>query len=130
MSYRSDRFNARMRSLEKMAGECDVSKWPILSDNGKGADDIRESAYCNKWIDDAKEEARNRDVRAERLFVAEMRLVEAGLRHLVPVLLLIVENGSDFRESIGRLAPSSASHNAARKKYFEHRARLLAFFAD
>jgi len=136
MSYRSDRFNRAMRSLDAMAGGRDVSKWPILSDNGNGAHAIRESTYCNKWIGCgdavgrvAPRPPQSQADRAWRLFVAEMRLVEAGLRHLVPVLLLIVENGSRFRESIWRMSPSCKTPNAARKKYFEHRARLLAFFA-
>jgi len=113
MSYRSDRFNARMRSLEKMAGECDVSKWPLLSDNGAGVERMLDA------MDDAKEEEDLQADRAERLFVAEMRLVEAGLRHLVPVLLLIVDNGSDRAASLARVP---------RATYFRHRDALLDFF--
>jgi len=126
MSYRSERFNNAMRSTDY--SDIDPAKNRNSSDGGLGVERMLDAID----YDDAKEEARERAIRAERaerLFVAEMQLVEAGLRHLIPVLLLIVENGTDFRESIGRMSPSSKSRNAARKKYFEHRALLLAFFA-
>jgi len=127
MSYRSERFNNAMRSTDY--SDIDPAKNRNSSDGGLGVERMLDAID----YDDAKEEARERAIRAERaerLFVAEMQLVEAGLRHLIPVLLLIVENGTDFRESIGRMSPSCKTPNAARKKYFEHRARLLAFFAD
>ena len=54
------------------------------------------------------------------LFNAEMRLVEAGKRHLIPVLLLIVENGANREESMKRVP---------KRTYFRHREALLRFFS-
>jgi len=116
MSYRSDRFNRAMRSLDHSC--IDPSKDRSQNDNGLALGRMLDALD----YDEAKEEARERAIRAirdERLFVAEMRLVEAGLRHLVPVLLLIVDNGSDRAASLARVP---------RATYFRHRDALLDFF--
>ena len=110
MSRRNERFNRSMRSLEAMiAGMSDPSKSAKLSDRGKSA--ARMYAALEPEPD-----APDRD---QELAGAVLRLVVAGLDHLVPTLLLIVENGSD-RERSMRQVP--------RRSYFRHRDDLLNFF--
>ena len=48
-----------------------------------------------------------------------MRLVDANRKYLIPVLLLIVENGKDREKSIEKVSRST---------YFRHRDALLSFF--
>jgi len=116
MSYRSERFNRRMMSLEVMvAGFADVSKAKIFSDGVAGAHAIREG-----------QESRSRsrveeETREGKLFEAEMRLADAEKSHLIPVLLLIVENGSNREESL---------KHVARATYFRHRDLLCRFFSQ
>ena len=129
MSYRNDRFNTGMRSLDAMLENIDIDKVRFLSDRGKGV---------NRMIDDIERRERSetgqtgqtgRTGRKEsKLFDAEMRLAEAGKSYLIRVLLLIVENGNNRDFSINALARCSKSWNAARKKYFEHRNLLLEIF--
>jgi len=127
VSYRSERFNRRMMSLEVMvAGFADVSKVKIFSDGGAGARAIREGQEIRSrsTMEDAlfSDAARCRvyeETREEKLFEAEMRLADAGKSHLIPVLLLIVENGSNREESLKKVP---------RRTYFLNRKQLLEFF--
>ena len=117
MSYRNDRFNRRMTSLEVMiSGFADASKAKVFSDRGKGVERMFLALDYSPGIE-SKPEVEQR--RAVCLAEAEMRLAEAGKRHLIPVLLLIVENGSNREESIKRVP---------RRTYFLHRKQLLVFF--
>ena len=110
MTYRAERFNRSMRSLEAMvSGMADASKSAKLSDRGKSAARMY-AAF------EPEPEAPDRD---QELAGAILRLIVEGRDHLVPTLLLIAENGSEREKSI-QLMP--------RASYFRHRDTLLGFF--
>ena len=110
MTYRADRFNRSMRSLEAMvSGMADASKSAKLSDRGENAARMY-AAF------EPEPDAPDRD---QELAGAVLRLIVEEMDHLVPTLLLIAENGSD-RERSMRQVPRST--------YFLHRNTLLKFF--
>jgi len=130
MSYRNDRLNRSMRSLDAMTnGFQDISKVKVLSDGGVGVERIMEAVEENaRTARDSRAErcargsrALREDEREEKLFEAEMRLVEAGKGYLIRVLLLIVENKSNRKESL---------RSVANRTYFRHRDALLRFFSQ
>jgi len=125
MSWRSDRFNQGMRSTD--FPDVDPAKNRTRSDEGLGVGRMLDALDYDDAAETLRERAFQSD-RAKRLFAAEMQLADAGKGHLTRVLLLIVENGSDRAASIAALSAVSKTWNAARKKYFDHRDRLLAFF--
>jgi len=105
MSWRSDRFNARMRSLDAMAEGRDAAKWPLLSDRGEGERRMVEAIDGPDPAERAAEEARL-SARGRKLDAACRRLQRAKLGHLVPTLRLIVKNGNNRKESIWTIATS------------------------
>jgi len=127
MSYRSERFNRRMMSLEQLVtGYTDVSKASVFSDCGEGVErlvnavDATSPSRQTKDEDSTSPTRRGRRVHEERLFEAETRLVDAGKGYLIRVLLLIVENGANREESLKHVAKAT---------YFRHRDALLRFFS-
>ena len=155
MSYRNERFNRSMMSLEAMvAGFKDASKAAVFSDRGLGVGrmvdeiDANGSGGANGQHQGNGHLARSPmpggslasverarrpfpwiwGSRRERLLAAERKLRRAGLGHLVPTLRLIVRNGNNRQESIGEMTNGTESTKAARKRYERHRAQLLAFF--
>ena len=110
MTYRAERFNNSMRSLEAMiSGMADASKSAKLSDRGKSAARMY-AAF------EPEPDAPDRD---QELTGAVLRLIVEGMGYLAPTLLLIAENGSERERSI-QLMPKST--------YFLHRDALLKFF--
>ena len=110
MTYRAERFNRSMRSLEAMvSGMTDASKSAKLSDRGDSAARL----YA------AFEPEPNPPDRDQELVGAILRLIVEGLNYLVPTLLLITENGSE-RERSMQLMP--------RRTYFLHRKMLISVF--
>ena len=110
MTYRAERFNNSMRSLEAMvSGMADASKSAKLSDCGNSAARI----YA------AFEPEPDPPDRDQELAGAVLRLIVEGLDYLVPTLLLIAENGSDRERSMQQVP---------RRSYFRHRDDLLNFF--
>ena len=110
MTYRADRFNRSMRSLEAMvSGMADASKSAKLSDRGKSAARMY-AAF------EPEPDAPDRD---QELAGAVLRLIVEEMSHLVPTLLLIAENGSDREKSMEQISRAS---------YFRHRDALLGFF--
>ena len=126
MSYRSERFNRSMKSLEAMlSGYSDPSKAKILCDGGEALERLMDALDYSPERERAEEDrlaaerlARQKD-RLERLTVAITRLVAADKAYLVPTLLLIVRNGANRNESIRFLSERS---------YYRHRRELGAFF--
>ena len=111
MSYRSDRFNASMRSLESFTDGFDnPSKIASLSDRGTGIERMIEQ------IEPSPDDAPDHD---QELAGAVLRLIVADKGHLVPTLLLIAENGANREESLETMP---------RRTYFWHRNELLNFF--
>ena len=110
MTYRAERFNNSMRSLEAMiSGMADASKSAKLSDCGENAARI----YA------AFEPEPDAPDRNQELAGAVLRLIVEGLDYLVPTLLLIAENGSERERSMQQVPRAS---------YFRHRDSLLGFF--
>ena len=110
MTYRAERFNRSMRSLEAMvSGMADASKSAKLSDRSKSAARM----YA------AFEPEPDAPDRNQELAGAVLRLIVAGKEYLVPTLLLIAENGSDRERSIQQMP---------RRTYFLHRKMLISFF--
>ena len=115
MSYRNERFNKGMRSLDAMLENIDIDKVRFLSDRGKSAKAMYRA--LDDWHEGhCKSAAMTRE---EKLFAAEMQLAEAGKSYLIRVLLLIVENGSEKEVSMTKVP---------RRTYFRHRDELLRFF--
>ena len=110
MTYRAERFNRSMRSLEAMvSGMADASKSAKLSDRGKSAARMH-AAF------EPEPDAPDRD---QELAGAVLRLIVEGMSHLVPTLLLIAENGSERERSLLHMSRST---------YFLHRDTLLQIF--
>ena len=110
MTYRAERFNNSMRSLEAMvSGMADASKSAKLSDRGRSAARMY-AAF------ESEPDAPDRD---QELAGAVLRLIVEGMGYLVPTLLLISENGSERERS---------SQQVPRRTYFRHRDELLDFF--
>ena len=110
MTYRAERFNRSMRSLEAMvSGMADASKSAKLSDRG-------ESATRMYAAFESEPDAPDRD---QELAGAVLRLIVGEMDHLVPTLLLISENGSDRERSMQQVP---------KRSYFRHRDELLDFF--
>ena len=110
MTYRAERFNNSMRSLEAMvSGMADASKSAKLSDRGENAARM----YA------AFEPEPDTPDRDQELVGAVLKLIVSGKDHLVPTLLLIAVNGSDRERSM---------HKMPRSNYFRQRDELLDFF--
>ena len=110
MTYRAERFNRSMRSLEAMvSGMPDASKSAKISDRGKSAARMYAAFEPEPDVPDWDQE----------LAGAVLRLIIAGKEYLVPTLLLIAENGSERERSMLTMARAS---------YFRHRDALLKFF--
>ena len=110
MTYRAERFNNSMRSLEAMiSGMADASKSAKLSDRGENAARIYAAFEPEPDVPD----------RDQELAGAVLRLIVKGMGYLVPTLLLITENGNNREKSMQQMPRAS---------YFRHRDALLEFF--
>lgn len=122
MSYRNDRFNRAMLSFDAFTAERgDASKIAAFSDQGQGVERTLEQ------IEPKSDDGHSPE---QELAGAILRLVITGNGRLAETLLLIAGNGNNRQTSINRLAADSKSLNAARKKYFSHRDRLISLFLE
>ena len=126
---RNERFNAGCLSLDELAESIDPAKSRIFSDNGEG--ELRMCRAVDREDElDAERELELDNQRFVLLMVAEGMLVLGAADRLVPVLEQIVENGSNRRESIWRLAVKWRRKKAgARREYYRGVAELLTFFS-
>ena len=107
----ADAANERQKMKMK---EIDLAKSRIMSDGGAGVERMVRMIDCsNRPIDGESE-------RQRKLHAAVARLRRAGKGHLVPVLRLIVRNGSARHLSLEKVSRAS---------YFRHRDELLRFFS-
>ena len=135
MNYRNARLANGFLSLDKLAGEVDLEKARIVSDGGAGVERLVEeidrlggrgvgAAEAARFDGGAKEAARfdggEAQERRRKLRTAIGRLRRAGRGYLVPVLRLIVKNGSERNRSLEKISRAS---------YFRHRDELLRFFS-
>ena len=125
MSYRNARLTNGFLSLDKLAGEIDLEKARIVSDGGAGVERIVRLVDCSDCSSDGKpkataEERMAATERRRKLRAAIERLRRAGRGYLVPVLRLIVKNGSERNRSLEKISRAS---------YFRHRDELLRFFS-
>src|SRR5574344_1173424 len=126
MSYRSERFNGRMISLDAcLSGYSDPSKAQMLCDGGNGLERLLSALDYSPERETATEARRSaarlapQKERLVKLSAAIGRLVVAEKAHLVPTLLLIARNGAD-REKSFELMPE--------RTYRRHRRELCEFF--
>ena len=118
MNYRNARLANGFLSLDKLAGEIDLVKSRVVSDGGKGVE--RMVGDVDRKPGDAEREERNAAAERQRkIHAATTRLYRAGRGYLVPVLKLIVKNGSARHLSLEKISRAS---------YFRHRDELLRFF--
>ena len=111
MSWRADRFNASLASLDEFADRFDdPAKIASFADRGEGVGQMLEQ------IEPTPGTSPDPD---QELAGAVLRLVLAGKDHLVPTLLLIAENRDDREKSLATMP---------RRSYFRHRDELLDFF--
>ena len=111
MSWRADRFNASLASLDEFADRFDdPAKIAAFADRGGGVGCMLEQ------IEPTSDTSPDPD---QELAGAVLRLVVAGKDHLVPTLLLIAENRDDREKSLRQMPRST---------YFLHRDALLDFF--
>jgi len=124
MNYRNERMARGFRSLDALLEGFDASKLPALSDGGVGARQIRRAA----WGDAARSVIA--PYRERCVAEARMRLAEAGLARLLPVLDQVVLNGKNRRESICRLAMKwRIPTQSARRKYYRGVTELTKLFS-
>ena len=124
MNYRNERMARGFRSLDALLEGFDASKLPALSDGGVGARQIRRAAWGMAAC------AARPPYRERCVAEARMRLAEAGLARLLPVLDQVVLNGKNRRESICRLAMKwRIPTQSARRKYYRGVAELTKLFS-
>ena len=124
MNYRNERMARGFRSLDALLEGFDASKLPVLSDGGDGARQIRRAAWGMAAC------AARPPYRERCVAEARMRLAEAGLARLLPVLDQVVLNGKNRRESICRLAMKwRIPTQSARRKYYRGVAELTKLFS-
>ena len=124
MNYRNERMARGFRSLDALLEGFDASKLPALSDGGDGARQIRRAA----WGDAARSVIA--PYRERCVAEARMRLAEAGLARLLPVLDQVVLNGKNRRESICWLAMKwRIPTQSARRKYYRGVTELTKLFS-
>ena len=117
MTYRNERFNTAMLSLELMIEGVDPEKCSWLGD-GMAAVSRMIKAVDGAWP--CAEQVRLSEAqRADKISAAVERLVSAGEQKLIPVLLLIISNGRHRKESM---------KHCSRRTYFRARAALLKVF--
>ena len=127
MNYRNERMARGFRSLDALLEGFDASKLPALSDGGDGARQIRRAAW---GMAACATRPPYLAARGERLAEARMRLAEAGLARLLPVLDQVVLNGKNRRESICRLAMKwRIPTQSARRKYYRGVTELTKLFS-
>ena len=124
MNYRNERMARGFRSLDALLKGFDASKLPALSDGGDGARQIRRAAWGMAAC------AGRPPYRERCVAEARMRLAEAGLARLLPVLDQVVLNGKNRRESICRLAMKwRIPTQSARRKYYRGVTELTKLFS-
>ena len=111
MTFRNERFNASLISLDKFMGGFEApSKITSFTDRGEGVGRMLEQ------IEPTTDTSPDPD---QELAGAILRLIVAGKDHLVPTLLLIAENRDNREKSFQQMS---------RRSYFRHRDELLDFF--
>ena len=106
MNYRNARLANGFLSLDKLAGEIDLVKSRVVSDGGKGVE--RMVGDVDRKPGDVEREEREAARERQRKFhAATTRLYRAGRGYLVPVLKLIVKNGSARHLSLEKISRAS-----------------------
>jgi len=103
MSYRNDRLNRSMRSLDAMTnGFQDISKVRMLSDHGIGAERMYTLLDITPESVEAEEKRVAEAIRdADTMFdIGCALLILGGLGYLVPTLRLIRKNVTDWEASV------------------------------
>ncbi len=128
MNYRNARLANGFLSLDQLAGEIDLVKSRVVSDNGAGAE--RMIGDIDRTPDDVEREERDAAAeRQRRIDAARQKLRRAGLNYLIETFLLICKNGKNRDESIQALMISRRlPFGSAKRLYFGHREKIEKFF--
>ena len=130
MNYRNARLANGFLSIDKLAGEIDLVKSRVVSDDGAGVE--RMIGDLDRRPGDAEREEREAAmVWLRRFHAAETKLRRLRQGYLVPTLALICKNGKNREESISEIA--SRRHlcwEAAKARYFAHREKIEKIFLD
>ena len=125
MSYRNDRFQDSFVSLDAIADSIDLAKARIVSDNGAGARRIR-----GEDNESEIEELKINKLQKQKLRDAISKLANANKKHLIPVLIQIVKNGKNRKESFWRLSRIwKRKLSGTRREYYRVVNELLMFFS-
>ena len=125
MSYRNDRFQDSFVSLDAIADSIDLAKARIVSDNGAGARRIR-----GEDNESEIEELKINKLQKQKLRDAISKLANANKKHLIPVLIQIVTNGKNRKESFWRLSRIwKRKLSGTRREYYRVVNELLMFFS-
>lgn len=118
MSYRNERFNKSMRSLDKSYSNNRQDRSRQLSDHGAGAALILKMADMTdaRILSEHAKESRRRN---RKLRAAKHHLLKLGKSYLIRTLKLIATNGKHFQISLEKIP---------RRSYFRHRSELIAIF--
>ena len=119
MTYRSERFNASLRSLDLMSEGIDPEKCSWVSDRMESVERML-TAIDRSWMKAPNPE--------ECLAKALISLTRIGKDRLVPTLMLIVRNGKHREDSIRAMCGYGRTAKTARKLYERHRQMLLEHF--
>lgn len=102
MSYRSERFNNAMHSLDMKTAAKDLSKMSFFSDEGRGAKLIyTQLDQTPETIQE--EEDRYWQEREQKIKNAIVALIAAGYGYTAPTLLMIIENENNREETIWQM---------------------------
>ena len=126
MSYRNDRFQDSFVSLDAIADTIDLAKARIVSDNGAGARKIH-----GEDNESELEELKINKLQKKKLRDAITKLTNANKKHLIPVLLQIVKNGKNRKESIAQIAlKRNLKFSSAERHYDRGVNALLEIFTQ
>lgn len=118
MSYRNERFNKGLLSLDQSCSNNRQDRSRYMSDHGAGA------ALTRKMADMTEARIHSEYVEAKRrhdrkLRAAKRHLLKLGKSYLIKTLKLIAKNGKHFQISLEKIP---------RRSYFRHRSELIAIF--
>lgn len=129
MSYRNNRFNRRLLSLDLKVKELGYDRARAYSDRGRGAYRIIANVEFSREEIIAREKAyfARRKRKAE---AAKSRLRAIGKAYLIDTLELIILNSARHRHLsiLTIMREDNSGYEAARKKYRRHRNALKAIF--
>lgn len=119
-TYRNNRFNLSMHSLEWKLEGVDASKASFVSDQGAGVERMLDQLDYDR-ASAVKAERLEDERRVSALDAAKIALASRGYAYLIETLDLIVKNKNNRAESFKKIPKST---------YMRHLKLLLEFFGE